>query len=63
MDEPFGALDAITRKELQDELLKLWKETKKTVLFVTHDKQEAEYLTSNIINLEKNEYGFIEISK
>lgn len=37
MDEPFGAHDAQTRKTLQDELIHIWKETKKTILFVTHD--------------------------
>lgn len=44
MDEPFGALDAQTRRNLQDELIEIWKKTKKTILFVTHDLQEAVYL-------------------
>ena len=48
MDEPFGALDAQTRKNLQDELVRIWKTTKKTILFVTHDLQEAVYLGQNI---------------
>lgn len=48
MDEPFGALDAQTRKKLQDELIEIWKETKKTILFVTHDLQEAVYLGQQI---------------
>ena len=48
MDEPFGALDAQTRKTLQDELIDIWKETKKTILFVTHDISEAVYLGQNI---------------
>ncbi|CAH0122760.1 MULTISPECIES: ABC transporter ATP-binding protein [unclassified Paenibacillus] len=41
MDEPFGALDPITREQLQDELLKLQQEMKKTIIFVTHDMDEA----------------------
>ena len=36
MDEPFGALDALTRDHLNEELLKIWQKTKKTVIFVTH---------------------------
>ena len=52
MDEPFGSLDAITRKELHLELLRIWKQTKKTVLFVTHDQAEAEFLAQRVITLE-----------
>ena len=48
MDEPFGALDAQTRRTLQDELINIWKKTKKTILFVTHDISEAVYLGENI---------------
>ena len=51
MDEPFGALDAITRATLQDELLSLWQRTGKTILFVTHDIDEAIYLADRIIVL------------
>jgi NitT/TauT family transport system ATP-binding protein len=51
MDEPFGALDAITRASLQDELLTLWRRTGKTILFVTHDIDEAIYLADRIIVL------------
>ncbi|QLY26500.1 ABC transporter ATP-binding protein [Bdellovibrio sp. KM01] len=49
MDEPFGALDALTRRSLQDELIKLWQETKKTVVFVTHSMEEAIYLADRIV--------------
>lgn len=48
LDEPFGALDAITRRELQDWLLKVWDKFKKTILFVTHDVEEAAYLSDRI---------------
>lgn len=48
MDEPFGALDAQTRRTLQDELISIWQKTKKTILFVTHDLQEAVYLGQQI---------------
>ncbi len=49
MDEPFGALDSITRGIMQQDLLKLWLEERKTVLFVTHSVEEAIYLADRIV--------------
>lgn len=51
LDEPFGALDAITRLQLQMELIRIWQETRKTILFVTHDVEEALLLSDEIIVL------------
>ncbi len=48
MDEPFGSVDAQTRNILQEELLEIWKRTKKTVLFVTHSVDEAVYLADRV---------------
>ena len=49
MDEPFGALDEIVRDHLNEQLLKLWSETKKTIAFVTHSIPEAVYLSTKIV--------------
>ena len=54
MDEPFGALDAITRMKLQDDVIELSKTAKKTIIFVTHDIEEAVFLADRIIILEAN---------
>jgi len=55
MDEPFGALDPITREQLQDELLRLQKTVKKTIIFVTHDMDEALKLGDRIAVLKDGE--------
>lgn len=49
MDEPFGALDALTRVHLQDQLMQTWMRERRTVLFVTHDVDEAVYLASRVV--------------
>ena len=49
MDEPFGALDALTRVRMQDQLLDTWSQQKRTVMFVTHDVDEAVYLANRVI--------------
>lgn len=49
MDEPFGALDAITRERLQDELLEIWRQSGATVVFVTHGVEEALYLGTRVV--------------
>lgn len=53
MDEPFGALDAQTRNNLQNELLRIWQEEKRTIIFVTHSVDEAVFLSDRIVILTK----------
>jgi NitT/TauT family transport system ATP-binding protein len=54
MDEPFGALDAMTRQGLQDELQRLMMKHRMTVFFVTHDLEEAIYLADRVVALRRN---------
>lgn len=54
MDEPFGALDAITRMKLQDDILRICKEDGKTIIFVTHDIEEAIFLADRIVVMDAN---------
>jgi NitT/TauT family transport system ATP-binding protein len=49
MDEPFGALDALTRRRMQDELLGIWAADRRTVMFVTHDIDEAIRLGDRVV--------------
>jgi NitT/TauT family transport system ATP-binding protein len=60
MDEPFGALDAQTRSEMQQLLLKVWDETASTILFVTHDVDEAVYLADRIFVMSAHPGTIIE---
>jgi len=61
MDEPFGALDAITREVMNDELLRLWDELGQTVVFITHDIDEAIYLSDRVLVLNLPPYGIYKI--
>ncbi len=51
MDEPFSSLDTLTKRRLQKELIEIWRQTKKTIVFVTHDIEEAVFLADRIIIL------------
>ena len=61
MDEPFGALDALSRDNLQDQFRRIWFETKKTIVFVTHSVEEAVFLSQRVIILKPNPGQIAEI--
>jgi NitT/TauT family transport system ATP-binding protein len=60
MDEPFGALDALTRAKMQAYLLQIWKKVDVTILFITHDLDESIYLSDRILVLGVNPGGIRE---
>lgn len=60
LDEPFGALDALTRREMQDWLLGLWSQFQQTILFITHDVDEAVYLGDRVLVLSRRPGTLVE---
>jgi len=63
MDEPFGALDALTRVTLQNQLLDTWSKDRRTVMFITHDVDEAVYIANRVVVLAANPRRLREISE
>ncbi len=60
LDEPFGALDALTRYKIQDWLTDVWENHKKTVVFITHDIEEAIYLSDRVLVMSKRPGNIVE---
>ena len=63
MDEPFGALDVLTREHMQEELLKIWRDTHKTVILITHSVEEAIYLSTEVYVMSKLPGQIIKVVK
>ncbi|MFC6704266.1 ABC transporter ATP-binding protein [Flexivirga alba] len=61
MDEPFGALDALTRVSLQDQLLRTWSADRRTVMFITHDVDEAVYLARRVVVMAKEPGRIVQV--
>ncbi|WP_236717954.1 ABC transporter ATP-binding protein [Actinoplanes sp. TFC3] len=61
MDEPFGAVDALTRVRLQDQLLATWSQEKRTVVFITHDVDEAVFLANRVVVMAARPGRIVEI--
>lgn len=61
MDEPFGALDSLTRAQMQTYLLQIWREVNVTILFITHDLDEAAYLSDRIVVMGSNPGRVVEV--
>ena len=58
LDEPFSALDALTKTSLQEWLFEQWQEWEKTILFITHDVEEALFLSNRVLVVEQTDNDF-----
>ncbi len=61
MDEPFGALDAITRMKMQEEIIRIWRERRRTIVFVTHDIDESIYLADRVVIMAPHRGGEVTV--